>query len=400
MANQQLLDYVRQQLQLNVPQDEVKTTLLNTGWPEEDINEALKESNGPAKPASPVQPTVSDITNIQPASTPVQSAPAGVASPATGATPKSEPAIQKKASLVTSEVFQAKDEPVFEPSKDKFFNPVSAGGVIGPVKPSHKNLIIISSLGLLILIFAGLFVWMTFKNSKLQSQLSSMSGAAQVQNQNTEGASASSTDEQKKQIEVLTQEKDNLQNQLTEANKKMSYFNLELSFLVAPDPKAPTSTTLNRSFSISGLVSEKKGAYYLTTEHGVVLSVKNSKDKNLITALKPLVGTSVDISGTYNIGSAVVSVASVSGKTLEQIVAEKAQAEAAAKAKAEAEAKAKAEAEAAAKAASSTGATSTLPVPPPAPPVIAPPPAPASAPILPTSTPPVAPTSTVSSTTP
>ncbi len=163
----------------------------------------------------------------------------------------------------------------------------------------------------------------------------------------------------------------------------MALLDLELSFLVAPDPQAATSTTLNQPVTISGTISEKKAVYYLTTEDGVVLSVKNSKEKNVITVLKPILGSVTEISGTYNLGSAIISLEKVNGKTPAEIIAEKAAEEAALKAKAEAEAKAKAEAEAAARAAlasstpvvqDSVSDSATVPVA--------------------TSTPPVAPTST------
>ncbi|HEY4525466.1 MAG TPA: hypothetical protein VJL32_00005, partial [Candidatus Paceibacterota bacterium] len=407
MANQQLLDYVKQQLQLNVPQSEIKTTLLNTGWPEADVDEVFALSSGkvqektsvPIQSGNGAQPTTADITSANQTGTPAQ---ASVSNTVPSGQPKSQPVVAKPTQPVTSETFQPQNEPVFQPKQEAFFDPTATGGVVGPLKPSHKNLIIVISLGVAGLIFAGLFVWMYMKNSDLQSQLSAsggISGGMIGGESLTEGGTPETL---KNQIEVLSQEKSNLQSQQNESNKRINTLKLELSFLVAPDPKAPTSTTLGQTFLISGTLSEKNATYYLTTEDRVILSLKNSKDKNIIAVLKPVLGKTVEISGTYNVGSSIVTLSSLDGKTPAEILAEKAAAEAAAKAKAEAEAKAKADAEAAI-ASSTPSSTPVVPPPPPVPPVAPTTTPPVAPPAATTGTPPVvppsvAPTSTPSST--
>src|SRR3989338_2639570 len=67
MVNPQLAEYIKQQIQLGVPKEAIKSTLVTSGWPEADVNEAL----GP----SSAQPAVS-----QPAAAPM--AAASVSSPA------------------------------------------------------------------------------------------------------------------------------------------------------------------------------------------------------------------------------------------------------------------------------------------------------------------------------
>ncbi len=399
MANQQLLDYVKQQLQLNISSDEIRTTLLNTGWPEADVNEVLSAAGQVAAPTQSKnvsQPNTADITTSGQVSAQAQSSPAT----APADKPQEQSPVANQPKVVTRDVFQTQNEPVFQPKQENFFDPTANGGVIGPVKPSHKNLIVMVSLGLACLIFAGLFIWMYMKNSDLKSQLLSATGAP-AGGQSVDGAATNATGTPSgNQVEVLSQEKNNLQNKLDESSERTSLLNLELSFLVAPDPKAPTSTTLNQPVTISGTVSEKKAVYYLTTEDRVTISIKNSKDKDVITVLKPFLGGTVEFSGTYNVGSAIMTLEKINGKTPAEIIAEKAAEAAAAKAKAEAEAKAKAEAEAAARAAlaSSTPtstpevlATTTPPATTTANPIID---APA------TTTPPAAPTSTPTTTPP
>ncbi len=57
MVNQQLSDYIRQQLQQGKGKDEIKNELLGVGWPEADVNQALGIS-GSSQPPRP--PSLSD----------------------------------------------------------------------------------------------------------------------------------------------------------------------------------------------------------------------------------------------------------------------------------------------------------------------------------------------------
>lgn len=64
MTNQQLLDYIKQQLQQGVSREQIKSSLLTNGWQENDINEAfLTLSNNPVpSPQSPaLQPTLTAL---------------------------------------------------------------------------------------------------------------------------------------------------------------------------------------------------------------------------------------------------------------------------------------------------------------------------------------------------
>lgn len=52
MANQQLLDYIKQQLQQGVSKEQIKNSLIANGWQEEDINEAFSLASSPTPPIS------------------------------------------------------------------------------------------------------------------------------------------------------------------------------------------------------------------------------------------------------------------------------------------------------------------------------------------------------------
>ena len=59
MANQQLLDYIKQQNQLGISQEKTKKDLLDIGWQGQDVDEALKASAPEIKPISqPLNPVI------------------------------------------------------------------------------------------------------------------------------------------------------------------------------------------------------------------------------------------------------------------------------------------------------------------------------------------------------
>ena len=60
MANQQLFNYVKQQLQQGKKEDEIKSELLGAGWEEADINQAfgMSSSSQPPRPSTPPVPPV------------------------------------------------------------------------------------------------------------------------------------------------------------------------------------------------------------------------------------------------------------------------------------------------------------------------------------------------------
>ncbi len=65
MINQQILDYIKQQLQQGISREQIKSSLMSNGWQESDINEAFGTiSNNPVpSPHSPVppQPTINSL---------------------------------------------------------------------------------------------------------------------------------------------------------------------------------------------------------------------------------------------------------------------------------------------------------------------------------------------------
>src|SRR3989344_1875320 len=73
MINEQLLDYIRKQIEAGIDKESIKTTLISQGWLEQDVNESFmmieKSTAIPVPPANIPPPS-----SIQPSS-PIQSVP-------------------------------------------------------------------------------------------------------------------------------------------------------------------------------------------------------------------------------------------------------------------------------------------------------------------------------------
>ena len=63
MVNQQLFDYIKQQLQQGKSKEEIKSELLVAGWQESDINQALNVPNPSQSSSLPLPPKPSSSTS-------------------------------------------------------------------------------------------------------------------------------------------------------------------------------------------------------------------------------------------------------------------------------------------------------------------------------------------------
>src|SRR3989344_4397849 len=120
MANQQLRDYISEQLHVGVPKDAIRSALLESGWKETDVTEAMNLETGGAvpqtQPSAMAQPkaTVSQsaqsaqpASSVQPAmavAKPAQSFPS--AQPA-AALPQSQPVTSAQPTITVSKPTQS-----------------------------------------------------------------------------------------------------------------------------------------------------------------------------------------------------------------------------------------------------------------------------------------------------
>jgi len=305
-ANQELKNYIVEQTKLGVSKDAVKSALLEAGWKEDDVNQAIAEaqpaSQGAAaasfKPVSPVQQT-QPFQPAKPAEVLQTSKPvnmSGLSSPVTKDSP---------VSFVTSDIFKSRGEPVFQPSGMKSqasSNSPEAKPQVISMAPNNKSgegrgrKIFSISLGVLSIILLGGNVYFFLQNRDLSSKIGALSGVS------------ASTENQ---VASLTADKKNLTDQINSINKTLADLNSQISIFAA----SATGSTSTVSFEISGtLGGGGKSLYSVTTSKNVVLLIKNSKDTDVDTVLKSLIGTQVGIGGTHQPESNQLTVITINGQ--------------------------------------------------------------------------------------
>ncbi len=313
-VNQQLKDYVDQQAKVGVPNDVIKTALIEAGWQERDINEAMAgplssavagavkpvETAKPADMAKPVE--MAKPIEIKPIEAKSSDAASFLSKLSTG------PAAQKKTfpvSFVTSDIFQPKNGPAFETkgiaSQTSFSgNNPRVISVAGGTKNDFfkKPIVPIALAAVSAVLFAGAGI-LYAQNSGLQAKLNSV---------NEESASL------KAKLDSLASDKNGLTDQITSLNQTVQDLSNQLSIFAMPVGTSTAELPVNVKGMLGG---GGKSLYTITTSRAIAVYVKNSKDANVDTALKPSIGSQVEISGTHAAGSQYVTVTAVNGKPVQ-----------------------------------------------------------------------------------
>ncbi len=282
-TNQQLKDYINQQTKLGVLKDTIKSSLLEAGWNEGDVTQAMAEAESGVQVAAPLTPAQPFFKLAEPVA-------------------KSSPV-----PFVTSDIFQAKNEPIFQSAeigKPGISNssetkpqiilssmkgkPTGGGGKLLPI------ILAVLSVALL-----GGNIYFFMQNGGLNSKIDSL---------NNEKASSES------QIASLAADKKNLTDQIGSLNKTISDFDNQLSLYGWPPN---VSETQELPITIKGVLGGGgRALYFLITNKNIMVIVKNSKDSKVDEILKPLLGTQVEISGTHLVKSDSVTVTTVNGSLL------------------------------------------------------------------------------------
>ena len=287
MANQQLADYIKQQMQLGVSKDAVKSALAGSGWPAGDIEEAMNAIPGAV--AAPV----GAVQSAQPAA-------AAVASSAAASTvqPTAKDIFPPKSSGSGSDIAG-----IFKPRMSVAgINPTigASATVTGVAKGGSGKIgkvITWSLVGLLTASLLGLAAYFYVENGQLKETAAK-----------TTSASSGLTD----QVNALSQEKNQLLEQQKSLTAENSDLQTHLAFFVVP-PGQGTSTppiTVTMQGVLSG--SAKTG-YILTTSRGVKIGLSNSKEEEVAAMLQAAGTATVTVAGLQAAGSKEVKVTQVNG---------------------------------------------------------------------------------------
>ena len=312
-ANQQLKDYIDQQVKLGVSKDAIKVALLGAGWQESDVLEAIGGGtvSAPAAAAQFKTPEIMKPVEVKPIETkPIEVKPVEITPMAKPSIPSSMPSSKP---FIASDIFQPKKEPMFQPrgnadqksfSSDKpqivSLSPSKNGtGFLGEIKrfalPETIGLIAIAAIG------AAVFFYM--RNANIETKLAAAN----------QGSSASQT-----LVASLTSDKANLTDQIASLSQTID--DLQNQLVIFALPQAGSSSTKEIAIKIKGtLRGGGKLSYDIVTDKNIVVSIKNSKDSNVDATLKPLFGNIIEVTGTHSdadYGRSLITVTAVNGAPL------------------------------------------------------------------------------------
>jgi len=297
MVQDQLVDYVSSQVKLGVSRDTIKSALVSAGWISADVEDTLKKvASSPVavKTAQSVAPSFGKTgseSQVIRVSDLVSGSPAVSASAIMQAKiPPKDPSVQF-GGKISGNTFQA-TTPVVAVKKT-----VSGGAGVS----SKKGLIGTIVAVVLILCFAGAAWYFYSANAGLAAKVASLtSDSASVNSQLALLQSQINSSSTGFASQIAS---------LTAANSDLA---LDLSFYAVPIGSPSSTTGASVPVTISGSLSfSNRALYMIVTPRGAKIFIANSGDTKIVSQLKPLIGDTVQLAGTYVPGTDQMTVASV-----------------------------------------------------------------------------------------
>jgi cell division protein FtsB len=337
MANQQLVDYIKGQLQAGVKDDDIKKVLKDAGWPDAEVLDGMSAAKGPIV-SSPVAQAASPLASQTTTQFSAQSgmgassgmkinAFGGSISSTSPTTVSTSPKVEEKKESVKFDFATSPmgskstgETTTFKPqeAKAESFSPVAtATSAIATATPATgKKSLLPWILFIVALVALGVAVPMLYMSglsakesvTSLQTQLQ----AAQSQLMSLQGSGADTAT----QLSALNSEKQDILDELAifavPALVPATTATTTSGTSTAPAMQMPASV----EFRVKGVITQdSKGVYAITTPRNIVLTVKNSKDSKVDTTLKPMAGQNVAVSfsGVHAPMSKDLTVESVNG---------------------------------------------------------------------------------------
>ena len=343
MANQQLTDYVKEQLANGVTRDAVEQALRTAGWPEPDIKDAM----GMRSPFSGAAAQPMAQTQQQPIAQPMATSPVAQQSAGTlpNTSPIQQPMAQQRPVVQTQPVAQQQSRPVAAaatPVNDKviykdFTQPVASSAMMQPAgtatsgikiseiegamptmiekkpqmdkpavdlgalrqqgaqtgkSPSHVGTIIMI---LLIVILAGSTGFMYKQMADASAQVKALT--TQLQTANASVAAAGSQNQQ--QLDAVVAE-----------NKDLL---AQLSLFSEPVAGGQAGDTV---ITLKGVIGTDVNGYRLVTSRNIAFPIRNSREPAVDAALKPNLGKEVEISGSHTPGLKFINAMTINGAAI------------------------------------------------------------------------------------
>ena len=302
MIQDQLVDYVSSQMKLGVSRDAIKSALVSAGWIAGDVEDTLKkiEGGGAATAQSSMQSTVKSAALTTKAGEPQMIRVSDLVSGSSGSLTTG--AIGKPgASMNMAKTDVSKFAGKISGNSFEAASPVASFGSSG----GKKELIAGIVGGIAILGFAGLAWYFYSGNAGLAGKVASLTSESATVSAQLTALQAQLNASSTGFAEQIAS--------LTNANADLA---LNLSFYATPLGGSSSTAAATLPVTVSGSLSGGgKVLYAVTTPRGAKILVANSADIKISGQLKPIVGHTVELAGTYIPGSGQMTVNSVTDLT-------------------------------------------------------------------------------------
>ena len=306
MANQQLVDYIKEQLKGGTSKENVKQVLLGVGWTNADIDEAFKIIEAESKPeVESIKVPESNLVNLK------------------GVEQKSGMSETSSSFQTTPNVikFDTPREEVFkiklsqeERGASKIESSVGQSTQSQPQQikievgkhPKKFRVILYVVVGLFI---AGLLVLVAFlynKNNQLTNQIN---------------ANLSQRGDLENQAQTLLQTVNELQKQILSLKDENTKLNTEKENLINQLLLFSPSTS-SLDVVLKGTVVLDKGNYFLKTNQDIWVKIKNSKDEKTKLVLDKFIDKEVKVEGLRTPGLRELTVVKINDKTIDELIEE------------------------------------------------------------------------------
>jgi hypothetical protein len=322
MANQQLVDYLKEQLKLGAEKEYLKQSLLNVGWSLNDVEEAfsvvLKELNPENKnlESAPISQETSipevpkenlvDLTSKKDLSLKENIQKESVQKPV------SDSGFISKDSFISSfpltEVKQKEKEAVnetFDKKEEKTV--ISNSGLNNMVHSKNLKIILYVVFGILICGFLVLTFFLYRSNVNLQKQVVTSNS----QQGDLEGQVQSLTktlNEIQAQMSALKGESSSLKEESMDLQNQLLLF---------------SQSTSSLDVTLQGKILLDKNQYVLKTNQDIIISIKNSKDAKVKEVLSSFVDNEVKVFGQRTPGLREITIKTINDKSLEDLISQK-----------------------------------------------------------------------------
>jgi hypothetical protein len=311
MANQQLVDYLKEQLRSGVNRDNLKQTLLNVGWNSSDIDDAFKAIDSESLNKSVEEPKSqeSNLVNLKELSPNKD---------------LSKEKLQSSPQYISRENFVSNNfgNSDFEIKSDikksiESQNPLKSNSnssesqilpqqiKIETLPSNHKKLkiLIYVLFGLVVLGFLILTFFLYQRNNNLENQLNAL--FAQKGDLENQSQSINQTMiELQKQATSLKEENQKL------TSEKLDLFNQLLLF---------SQSTSSLDVELNAHLLLEKGQYILKTNQDILVTIKNSKDDKIKTVLNSFVDQNIKIKGLRTPGLREIIITDINNQSIDNL---------------------------------------------------------------------------------